>query len=95
MIRSTKYSTNVIMAIICLVFVSSCARNDFLKKYSAVPFADSSYEQAPQTIPGKVQCEYYDLGGEGIAYHDSDDINSGRGEKQKRGYQLGKKYEHG
>ena len=79
MIRSTKNSTNVVMAIICLVFVSSCAKNDFLKKYSAVPFADSSYEQAPQTIPGKVQCEYYDLGGEGIAYHDSDDINSGSG----------------
>jgi len=32
-----------------------------------------------QTIPGKLQCEYYDFGGEGIAYHDSDTINSGSG----------------
>jgi hypothetical protein len=26
-----------------------------------------------------LQCEYYDFGGEGIAYHDSDSINSGSG----------------
>lgn len=32
-----------------------------------------------QTIPGKIQCEWYDLGGEGIAYHDTDNINSGSG----------------
>lgn len=79
MITNTKYSTNVIIAVICLLFVSSCANNDFLNRYSAVPFADARYEQAPQTIPGKIQCEYYDLGGEGIAYHDSDNKNSGSG----------------
>lgn len=33
----------------------------------------------PQEIPGKVQCEFYDLGGEGVAYHDSDSINNGSG----------------
>ncbi|MGH2647021.1 MAG: hypothetical protein ACRDE8_05605, partial [Ginsengibacter sp.] len=32
-----------------------------------------------QTIPGKIQCEFYDKGGEGIAYHDSDSINNGSG----------------
>ena len=32
-----------------------------------------------QQIPGKIQCEWYDLGGEGIAYHDADSINSGSG----------------
>jgi len=26
----------------------------------------------PQKIPGKLQCAYYDFGGEGIAYHDTD-----------------------
>ena len=67
------------MAFLCLVFVSGCGKNDFLEKYSAVPFSDSSHEREPQTIPGKVQCEYYDLGGEGMAYHDSDGINSGSG----------------
>jgi hypothetical protein len=32
-----------------------------------------------QTIPGRIECEAYDRGGEGIAYHDSDSINNGSG----------------
>src|ERR1700759_2332192 len=32
-----------------------------------------------QTIPGKIECEFYDRGGEGISYHDSDSINNGSG----------------
>ena len=32
-----------------------------------------------QAIPGKVQCEFYDKGGEAIAYHDTDSINNGSG----------------
>lgn len=32
-----------------------------------------------QQIPGKIQCEFYDLGGEGVAYHDSDSVNNGSG----------------
>ncbi|MHC5144626.1 MAG: carbohydrate-binding protein [Planctomycetota bacterium] len=67
------------MAFLCLVFVAGCGKNNFLNEYSGVPFADSSHERGPHTIPGKVQCEYYDLGGEGTAYHDSDGINSGSG----------------
>ena len=30
-------------------------------------------------LPGKLQCEFYDQGGEGIAYHDDDSINNGSG----------------
>jgi hypothetical protein len=33
----------------------------------------------PQKIPGRVQCEFYDLGGEGIAFHDADSVNHGSG----------------
>lgn len=32
-----------------------------------------------QQIPGRVQCELYDLGGEGVAYHDNDTMNNGSG----------------
>src|SRR3982750_1855240 len=32
-----------------------------------------------QQIPGKVECELYDQGGEGIAYHDTDAVNNGSG----------------
>ena len=47
--------------------------------YSGKPFSDSVYHAGPQSVPGKVQCEYYDVGGEGVAYHDSDSLNSGSG----------------
>jgi hypothetical protein len=43
-------------------------------KYTGKPWND-----AAQEIPGKIQCEFYDLGGEGVAYHDSDSINNGSG----------------
>ncbi|MCU1298275.1 MAG: hypothetical protein JWO91_2553 [Acidobacteriaceae bacterium] len=43
------------------------------------PFQDSVYRGGPQHIPGRVQCAYYDLGGEGIAYHDADAKNNGSG----------------
>lgn len=36
-------------------------------------------ESGPQKIPGRIQCEFYDLGGEGIAYHDADVVNNGSG----------------
>jgi hypothetical protein len=38
------------------------------------------YHDGPQKMPGRVLCAYYDLGGEGVAYHDSDPQNHGSGE---------------
>ncbi|HTC46559.1 MAG TPA: hypothetical protein VK722_04530 [Candidatus Aquilonibacter sp.] len=46
----------------------------------ACPYHDSRYSGGPQKIPGKVLCAYYDLGGEGVAYHDTDAKNHGSGE---------------
>ncbi len=37
------------------------------------------WEDKIQEIPGKVQCEFYDIGGEGISYHDTDSVNNGSG----------------
>jgi hypothetical protein len=45
----------------------------------AAPYTDAHHPIGAQPIPGIVQCAYYDLGGEGIAYHDSDAINNGSG----------------
>ncbi len=50
-----------------------------LKDYQGKPFHDSVYHGGPQKIPGRVQCAYYDLGGEGVAYHDTDAKNNGSG----------------
>lgn len=30
-------------------------------------------------IPGRIECELYDKGGEGVAYHDTDSVNNGSG----------------
>ena len=49
------------------------------KTYQGKPYSDSKYKDGPQIIPGKIQCEYYDFGGEGVAFHDTDSINSGSG----------------
>jgi hypothetical protein len=48
--------------------------------YTGKPFHDSVYHVGAQTIPGKIECAYYDLGGEGVAYHDTDATNHGSGE---------------
>jgi hypothetical protein len=47
--------------------------------YTGTPFGDSRHPKAPQKIPGRLECELYDVGGEGVAYHDSDGKNSGSG----------------
>jgi hypothetical protein len=47
--------------------------------YAGKPFEDSKYKSGAQQIPGKVMCAYYDLGGEGVAYHDTTPKNQGSG----------------
>jgi hypothetical protein len=45
----------------------------------AGPYTDAHHPIGAQPIPGIVQCAYYDTGGEGIAYHDTDAKNNGSG----------------
>lgn len=52
-------------------------------KYKGTPYVDTNYKKGAQKIPGRLQCALYDLGGEGIAYHDLDSINSGSGKLNK------------
>jgi Carbohydrate binding module (family 6) len=51
----------------------------FLARYKGLPYQDTRYRGGPQKIPGRILCAYYDLGGEGVAYHDSDPENHGSG----------------
>jgi len=56
----------------------------YLMAILAVCIACTSYQGKPwekkaQLIPGRIQCELYDTGGEGISYHDSDSVNNGSG----------------
>lgn len=42
-------------------------------------YSGKPYNGVIPVIPGKIQCELYDTGGEGIAYHDLDSVNGGSG----------------
>lgn len=46
------------------------------KKEISIFVAQTPFNGTPFKIPGKVEAEEYDFGGEGNAYHDSDDTNS-------------------
>jgi hypothetical protein len=68
---------------VCLIFTAvfflqGCASPE-LKGYQGKPYHDSVYPGGAQKIPARVQCADYDLGGEGVAYHDSDATNQGSG----------------
>jgi hypothetical protein len=61
----------LIVALLVLISAVSTFAQD---KYNGKAWNDNI-----QQIPGKIQCEYYDLGGEGVAYHDTDSVNNGSG----------------
>lgn len=61
------------------------ARQAFLDSYKGTPYTDIRYHRGIQPIPGRVESAFYDLGGEGVAYHDSDPINHGSGELNASG----------
>jgi hypothetical protein len=80
--KETFRRTSLILAVTgCL----SCAaalgalQTGFLAQYKGTPYHDSRYQGGAQAVPGKVICAYYDLGGEGVAYHDADAKNNGSG----------------
>ena len=47
--------------------------------YQGEAFTDTLHTSGPQVIPGKVECALYDIGGEGVAYHDYEVQNMGSG----------------
>ncbi len=62
-----------------LIALAAPSQSVFLQNYRGTPYHDSLYQAGAQKIPGTVFCAYYDLGGEGVAYHDSDAKNNGSG----------------
>lgn len=66
------------LMLIGALYYAGCASTES-GNYQGKPFRDSEYQGGPQKIPGRVQCAYYDSGGEGVAYHDTDATNNGSG----------------
>jgi hypothetical protein len=68
--------------IVCSFFIINCTKESeviYKMDYDGAPFLDTVQALAIQTIPGRVQCEFYDSGGPGIAYYDIDAKNNGSG----------------
>jgi hypothetical protein len=66
--------------VLVLFFVGSIKSGSVPADYTGKPFQDATHSTGPQAIPGRLEAALYDLGGEGIAYHDVDPINHGSGE---------------
>ena len=80
MIKPTLRCVTCPVALLFVFMLANGApKKDYLKSYKGTPYQDAHYSGGPQKIPGKVQCAYYDRGGEGVAYHDSDAKNNGSG----------------
>ncbi|WP_204524831.1 carbohydrate-binding protein [Confluentibacter citreus] len=75
--KINNISLSIILVSLCFILFS-CHKNAALKNHKSI-YADEVYKKGMQTIPGKLECEYYNFGGEGIAYHDNDTKNSGSG----------------
>ena len=59
----------LLLAIVALLSSPAWLRADVPSDYKGKPYHDEKYHEGPQSIPGCVECAYYDLGGEGVAYH--------------------------
>lgn len=77
--KNGNYFNVTVLIIVTAGILGSCQLKSVENKYRGKPFQDSVNNTVPQTIPGKLQCEYYDIGGEGISYHDTDSVNNGSG----------------
>lgn len=77
--KKILFTFSIGIPLMFIAILHSCNTGNPLGDYKGIPFTDEAYKTGVQVIPGKIQCESYDLGGEGISFHDSDSINSGSG----------------
>jgi hypothetical protein len=81
-VKQNSFRACLYPPVLLLFFTATvlCApQKGYLKNYKGTPYYDSRYQSGAQKIPGRVECAYYDRGGEGVAYHDSDSKNNGSG----------------
>jgi hypothetical protein len=74
-----SFRSRLLFVALFTVTAMGASGQNFQDTYKGTPYQDSHHSTAPQQIPGRVECAYYDRGGEGVAYHDSDAKNNGSG----------------
>jgi len=86
-----RYTVQITIIIISATAGISYAKAQLPDGYKGVPYRDSVYKgnklnpAGAQIIPGRVELSYYDLGGNGVAYHDNDSKNVGALLNMKKG----------
>lgn len=72
---------------------------DYVRTYELIgeitPTEQTAYDGGPWSIPGKIESIHYDLGGEGVAYHDADATNKGTGIRSEEGVDTENKLAEG
>ena len=74
------FFSSIVAMLLCVVVESmaaQCGTAQIPKDYKGKPFKDAHHKQGAQVIPGRVELALYDLGGEGVAYHDTTPENEG------------------
>lgn len=77
--KNSAFRSLRLLAFVALLAAICASKTNFSKHYKGKPYQDSHYHGGAQEIPGRVECAYYDVGGEGVAYHDLDARNNGSG----------------
>src|SRR5271155_2140871 len=77
--ETMRFGLSLSALIVNTAILLQAAGPSYLDSYKGTPYQDSRYKGGAQTIPGRVECAYYDRGGEGVAYHDTDSKNNGSG----------------
>jgi hypothetical protein len=67
------------MAVALAPMVALCAMAMVLAAAIPADYKGKPWKDKPQEIPGKVWLAYYDVGGEGVGYHDTTKNNQGSG----------------
>jgi hypothetical protein len=68
-----------IASVLAVAAISAAGLPNFFSTYKGTAYHDSRYHSGAQSVPGRLECAYYDLGGEGVAYHDTTEKNEGSG----------------
>ena len=67
-----------------LAFDRALNISDTSQSLEIVTKSDGPYSGSPICIPGIIEAEYFDFGGEGIAYHDTEPENGGKSHTRDR-----------
>lgn len=87
-----NFAMNTIPLIRCILVIAVLVQQYVVSAqlpqwYKGKPYRDSVYTGGPQMIPGRVELALYDLGGEGVAYHDTTPENEGAKLNHTSGHQ--------